>query len=141
MLQVERTNLRGQRLDRLLPGKPSAVPEVKVQRKWGYFIRFNFFCLEVALDGVLVEWIEMPIGSRPQKHTFRHIGTPEIHRLSDDRVFDTFASRVSRHRYAEGPGTNDEQRHGFCHGDSTFFSGNLLGLKADHQMRAMGFRE
>src|SRR6185503_13295213 len=64
--------------------KPIDVRKIKLEREGLDILRCFTLRLQVRFDRMHVERIEMPIASRTQKHTFRHVPSPKLHWLAGD---------------------------------------------------------
>src|SRR6185369_5206307 len=64
---------------------------------------------EERLDRMHVQRIEMPIARGAQKHTFRHVLAPKLHRLTNDQMFNAVVSGLCGERESKRPRANDHE--------------------------------
>lgn len=78
------------------------------EREWFDVTRLAL-CLEKLLDRVLVLRIEVPVASRAQVHTLRHVPAPELHRFADDQMIDSRMGRLGGDCQPKRPRTDNQQ--------------------------------
>src|SRR6516162_7929088 len=103
------------RLDRILTHKPARVIEERVQRHRFDLLGGDSAVYEVRIKRCHFTRVELPIGTRTQKHSARHIRFPKVKRLADDDYIHSQIFRIGGGGDAIRPRADDEER-GMIHG-------------------------